>query len=328
MINNAFTTLAEAENYAAANGVRLTALDRAAIAKAQLAEQKRLQMLRQQVRNDTNQLVDTFNRLYPRFLEALIGTGEVVMTLTQTLIIAFGVPMVLVLLLIVEQQRVVHGIALFETDLSLASFAATALVLLNLTLEFTIEYVENRAGFSAELSTKFSLRTWLQQAAYWLGIGRTWQARANSPAHRYKRLLRLVTFSILALALAGSMRSVIVEADGPWYEAVLHILTRSSLSQMLTWLGGLLFAAAAVFAAQGLSRYIAVRCVEIVAKMQAAAQQESNEIDTHSLDAVGVQYVLAKVAQTQAKLATKEAGTPEVVSDPTPFSRNNTNHAG
>ncbi len=251
MMNQAITSLSDAENYAATHGIRLTATDRDSIAKAQLAEQKRLQMIREQGRTDTNQWVDTFNRVYPRFLEALIGAGEVILTLTQTLIIAFGVPTVLVLLLIVEQQRVVHGITLFETDASLASFAATALVLLNLTLEFTIEYIENRAGFSAETSTKFSLRTWLQQAAYWLGIGRNWNPRTNSPAQRYKQLLRLVTFSILALALAGSMRSVIEQAEGTWLQALGNVMTQSSLAQMMTWLGGLLFAAAAVLAAQG-----------------------------------------------------------------------------
>ncbi|MBK8032233.1 MAG: hypothetical protein IPK17_22695 [Chloroflexi bacterium] len=317
-MNQVITSLAAAEDYAAKNGIRLTAADRDAIARAQVAEQKRLQLIREQRQTDTNQWVDTFNRVYPRFLEALIGVGEVILTLTQTLIIAFGVPTVLVLLLIVEQQRVVHGITLFETDASLASFAATALVLLNLTLEFTIEYIENRAGFSVETSTKFSLRTWLQQFAYWLGIGRNWNARTNSPAQRYKQLLRLVTFSILALALAGSMRSVIEQAEGTWLQALVNVATQSSLGQMMTWLGGLLFAAAAVLAAQGLSRYVAVRCVEIIANMQ--SKQVAGAINTEDmLDSVAVQYILARVAEKQAKSFAKENNTPEVVSTTTPF---------
>jgi hypothetical protein len=76
-----------------------------------------------------------------------------------------------------------------------------------------------------------------------------------------------VTFTILALALAGSMKVVIQQQSGAWYSALWAILTQSNLLDMMTWLGGLLFAAAAVFSAQGLSRYVAIRTVEIRASM-------------------------------------------------------------
>jgi hypothetical protein len=63
------------------------------------------------------------------------------------------------------------------------------------------------------------------------------------------------------------MKVVIQQQSGAWYGALWAILTQSNLLDMMTWLGGLLFAAAAVFSAQGLSRYVAIRTVEIQASM-------------------------------------------------------------
>lgn len=298
-----FMSVLDAEKMAAQHGIRLTASDREQIQKAQQAELKRHLALQQQEHTTHSlSLVEQFNRNYPRFLQLLAGVGEVLLTFTQTVLIAFGVPLVLLLLLVVEQQRVVHGIQLFEADAALAAFAAWALVLLNLVLEFTIEYIETRAGYQPDSQSRFSLRLLAQRMAYTLGISRRWTAQPLSPAARYTGLLRLVTLSILALALAGSMRGVIAKTDGAWYSALLAIFTDSSLTLMVTWLGGLLFAAAAVLAAQGLSRYVAVRCVEILAMMQ-PEQQRVEDTDEEAIaiavEAVGVNYILAKIAAKQ-----------------------------
>jgi hypothetical protein len=309
-----------AEQYAATQGITVTARDRENIAKSQQAESRRDQAVKRESESDSRSgLFAALLTFYPPILSGLLGAGEVLITFTQTLIIAFGVPLVLVLLLIVEQQRVVHGILLFESDVGLASFAAWALVLLNLTLEFTIEYIESRTGYTASVPTRPSLRIWAHHAAYAVGLGRNWRIQNLSPAARYKNLLRLVTFTILALALAGSMRGVIEQVVGTWHEALVHILTGSSLSLMLTWTGGLLFAAAAVLAAQGLSRYVAVRCAEIAAKMQ-SSHDEGHDDHAEALDAVAVQYILAKVAAAQAKQSDKIAS--GVATAPVPFSTN------
>ena len=293
-----FTSLTHAEQYAAAQGIRLTATDRDAIHKAQHAERRRLTDIADPSSKPTH--LERFNQLYPRFLQTLLGIGEVLLTLTQTLIIAFGIPIILFLLLVVEQQRVVHGIRLFETDPALAHFAAWALVALNLTLEFVIEYIHTLSGESQshQSTYRFSWRLWRDRWRYWLGQGGDWQPEKVGPAYRYHQLLHLVTATILSLALAGSMRIIIEQTDGAWYAAVWHILIQSSLLQIFTWLGGLLFAAAAVFSAQGLSRYVALRCVEILAHMQS---KESKTEDQHAtaLEAVAIQYVLAKVAARQ-----------------------------
>lgn len=299
---NGISSLEDAKHFAAQSGYTITPRDIENITRLQEAEQDRLTTLQRERRSG---FIERFNAHYPRFLRALIGLGEILLTLSQTLIIAFGVPLVLVLLLIVEQQRVVHGIGLFEIDAALSAFAAWALVLLNLTLEFTIEYIESRANYQPQRDTRFSLRTWGKNALYTLGLGDDWTPQELSPAQRYRRLLRLVTFTILALALAGSMHGVITAVSGPWHTALISIVTDSSLSEITTWLGGLLFAAAAVLAAQGLSRYVAIRCVEIVTEM------DVQPVQAESLDSVAVQYIMSQIAAKQAKKLERKAAASE-----------------
>lgn len=312
-----FETMSQAEQYAATEGIRLTPNDRDGIRKAQEAELARLRSLQNiQETDSVMRLVEGFNRLYPRFLRSLVGLGDVLLTFTQTIIISFGVPVVLVLLLVVEQQRVVHGILLFEASPELAAFAAWALVILNLVLEFQIHYIEHQEGFNSQNNYQPSLRLWFRAMAYRIGIGSNWEAIQASPAQRYKKILRLVTVSILVLALAGSMQAVIAEADGSWYSAIITILLQSDLSTMTTWLGGLLFATAAVLAAQGLSRYVALRTVEVVAEMQ-AEYGNNDQPFSRELEAVAVQFVLAKVAASHNRQAEKDAA--EVASSADPF---------
>lgn len=261
--------LSAAESRAAAHGIAISPADRAKIAAVQRAELDRLIGLDAgSTDRSRDGLIDGFNRHYPRVLEFLHGAGDVLMTTAQTLIVAFGIPLTLALLLIVEHQRVYHGIALFEPDASLATFAAAALVILNLVLEFQIHHVELKAGWDSGATRRWSLAILWVDLQYRLGLG-DWSARQQSPAARYRRLLNLVTFAIIALALAGSMRAQIESTHGNWIEALGAIVSESSLADMLTWAGGLLFTLAAVLAAQGLSRYVALRCAEILASMNA-----------------------------------------------------------
>lgn len=290
---------AEAEMYAAKNGILITAEDRARIANLQQAEMQRLQALNtaQSSKGWQQDIVASFNRAYPAFLKALVGIGDVMLTFSQTAIVAFGVPIVLILLLIVEQQRVVHGIGLFEVDFHLASFAAWAMVILNLIMEFLVHHVEEREGYIQQAEYVFSLRLWFNRVRYVIGFGDDWQPYPQSPAQRFRRILNLITFTILALALAGSMRPIIAQMSGAWYEALAAIVTRSTLAQGFTWLGGLLFAGAAVLSAQGLSRYVAIRCVEIVRVMRTSAPDRDEQIN-EALNLILVNYVTAKIRET------------------------------
>lgn len=296
------SSIEQVEQYAAANGLALSPNDKKKIAAAQRSERERLEATKP-VDNQVT-FADRWNRFYPRLLETIVSAGETVLTFSQTLIVSLGVPVVLVLLLIVEQHRVVEGILLFDASPTFASFAAWALVVLNLVLEFQVHHIEHSSGYNQERGTRWSLRIQLRHLAYRLGLGDDWQEELLSPAERYRRLLRLVTFTILALALVGSMKEVIAATPGAWYNALWVIVSQSDLLLIMTWAGGLLFAAAAVLSAQGLSRYVAIRCVEIISTMEKARQEE---IDPYAYEveragaAVALAIVEDKISKKQAK---------------------------
>ncbi|MCA9915311.1 MAG: hypothetical protein KC496_18285 [Anaerolineae bacterium] len=275
-----FSTYQEVEALAAAQGVRFTKADRDKIQAAKDAERERLRH-EQQAAQDESTLTwaDRFMVWYPKLLESIASAGNIVMTFSQAVIANLGVPIVLIALLIVEQQRVLHGIELFETMPELAAFGAWALVISNLLLEIVAHHIEYTKNYEAQRRRRWSLRIWAHNMGYRLGLGKEWAEQELSPAQWAHSLLRLVTFAILALALAGSMKGVIQGIEGAWYSALVTIFTQSTLLEMMTWAGGLLFAAAAVLIAQGLSRYVAIRTVEIRAAMETTESGFDEELD-------------------------------------------------
>lgn len=302
-------TLDAAQRHAAAHGIALSPAQRAAASAA--ARAARAAYLDQHTESDTAaSFADRFNRFYPKLLQFIGHAGDTLITTAQQLIASFGVPVALVMLLIVEHHRVYEGIVLFDANPTFASFAALALVALNLILELLIHHVEHAAGYTDATRHAASLRLWWSNMAYRLGLSAQWTPRALSPAARYKAYLRLVTFTILALALVGSMRVVIAQYDTlAWHAALVEIVTSSSLLMLLTWLGGLLFAAAAVLSAQALTRYVAIRTVEIRATMTDASTA-ADELRQHAAqdaaDAAAAQYVYALVSQTLDKRAARD----------------------
>jgi hypothetical protein len=294
------TTIAEAEAIAQKYGITLAPQDYADMQAVMDERQRQLerQFSTVETKRSLSGLVEAFNRLYPKFLRALLGISDVFITAAQTVLIAFGVPALLVMLMIVEQQRVNHGMSLFEIDAWLAGFGATVLVLANLVFELLIGWKEHQAGYTEPAKTQFSLRLLAQQIAYMTGHKSDWQPRQKSPAQRFKAVLRIITFTILSLALAGSMRSIIQETDGNWAEAIRYVVTRSTLLQMATWLGGLLFAFAAVLSAQALSAYVAGKVIEVIAVMQSRVEDKPSAI----MDAVGMTgaaFLVGRIKEAQ-----------------------------
>lgn len=278
-------TVQDAIEIAAQYGIELTQKDIDDAYEIANANQRQLEAQSEAISaNKLREFVDRFNRFYPRFLQTLLGIGDVLITMTQTVLIAFGVPGLLIMLLIVEQQRVDHGIGLFEVSPELTAFCATALVLGNLLFELLISWKENQAGYTEPPKFEFSLRILAGRVAYMFGRSTAWKPRPKSPAQRFKGVLRVITFTILVLALAGSMRTVIEQTTGNWSDAIRYVLTQSTLLQAVTWLGGLLFAVAAVLSAQAISQYVAQKVIEIVAIMQSSTEDKPRAM----LDATGM----------------------------------------
>ena len=301
--NTEVDSLETAMQYAAAQGIKLSASDYRQISELQRLQDE-LDTLPTAGQSWLTLAMDTFNRQYPNFLKFLHRAGDVIITLMQTLIVAIGNPAILLLLLWVEHARVVYGLNLFEASHRLAWLGAWAIVLLNLTLEFTVHYVEHRAGYVASRATRFSLRSWWADLRYLLGIGRDWKPLQLSPAQQYRNLSKIVTMTILILALAGSMKGAIEKVSAPdatgqaahWYNALWAILADSTLLEMATWASGLVFALAAILGVQKTASYIAIRCAEIVSHSERQAQRGKNE-------APAIQYIMAKVSERQSRAA-------------------------
>jgi hypothetical protein len=107
------------------------------------------------------------------------------------------------------------------------------------------------------------------------------------------------------------MRAAIQSQEGRWTEAIVAIVAESSLAEMSTWAGGLLFALAAVLVAQGLSRYVAIRAVEIVANMEARSVADPYAVQVEEAGATValaiIQQQIAARQERQRKAAAKAA---------------------
>lgn len=318
-------TLQEVEQLAASRGIRFSKTDYDKIRKAQAEARKTIETERLAEVEHNSTWADKFMRWYPKLLNAIASAGNIVITFSQSVIVNLGVPIVLILLLIVEQQRVLHGIQLFEVNVNLASFAAWSMVVLNLVLEIIAHHVEYTHNYHAERGKRWSLRIWLQNMAYRLGIGNNWSVQELSPAQWAHSLLRIVTFTILALALAGSMRVVIEQQSGAWYTALYAIVTQSNLLDILTWLGGLLFAAAAVLSAQGLSRYVAIRTVEIRRDMVTDDSDTSEQLD-HAAATAAYAILVERVKKERSKAGVPVTANPTL--QPVPMMEVQTNGNG
>lgn len=199
---------------------------------------------------------------FTAFMHNLSGA---LMLFGQTMISAFFVIVILSLVLVVEIQRVAHGIALFEVSEQSAYLGAFVLVMMLLTLEFVIHYVETKQGYHQEQKKQFSLRLFARWMKYFIGASDDWSERLKSPAQAIKSYSRLLTITILALALGGSMADTISAVDGNWMQGMRAIALDSSLLEIVRWSGGLLFALALVIGAQRLTAYVAQRASETLA---------------------------------------------------------------
>ena len=287
--------MADAEALAARYGLPFTLQDRAD-AQA-VIEQRRAQLETEHAdkRTGVARFVTVFNRFYPKLLETLLALGDVLITSTHTVLIAFGVPIVLLLLLMVEQQRVSAGLFLVDPHETLAVFGAAVLVALNLISELVISYIEHRAHYVEPPQHQFSLRLWWARLAYVLGRTDHWIPMQKSPAVRWRMARKVVTIAILVLAVAGSMQTVIANIQGDWLAGIGAIMVHSTLLQMTTWIGGLLFAFAAVVSAQTLSSYVAVKVVEVAEVMQSGASNKAEQI----AEIAGAMFLVGRLKEAQ-----------------------------
>ncbi|MEM9952158.1 MAG: hypothetical protein AAF846_11185 [Chloroflexota bacterium] len=197
-----------------------------------------------------------------RFTEIMHNISGALMLIGQTVFSAFGTIVILALVLYVEIQRVAHGAMLFETSSDLAYLGAFVLVMMLLTLEFVTHYIEAKHDYHEPRRTHISLRLLGRWLVYFIGCGKHWQERKKSPAHSIKTYSRLLTFTILSLALAGSMTETLASVEGNWMQGLQAIVLQSTLLELAEWVSGFFFALALVVGSQRLTAYVAQRASE------------------------------------------------------------------
>lgn len=257
-----------------------------------------------------------FYTSYPALLEGIIALGDVVQALIQTVIVSFGVLIILAMLLVVEHHGVYDGLLWFMANQQqMAWLGAAALVLANLVIEFQIAYIEHGEGWKSPPRQQFSMRQVADRARYFLGRGgdSRWKVRLLSPAQRFIALRVSISVAIFVLALAGRMKFAITEASMDGDEVIAfstgidRLINQSSLADLVTWVGGTIFTLTALVAAQGITHYVAVRVIEIREDMKkrlktqkAAATRQRHQIQVASPTlpaALGAPARLANVDQ-------------------------------
>jgi len=295
-------TFQELEQAAARQGVVLTAKDRKQIGELQNAERARLDGIAKKAVSR----VDRFNQSYSKFLDVMLHVQDLVQAFARTLIVGFGMTAILIIALIVEQQRLVDGLGMFERREATAHFAAWFLVLLNASLEFVIHFEDTRRGWNEHAGSVWSLRIALNNLRYRLGLGSQWQTRDQPPSFWARQLLGLVTAGVLLLALFGSMKEqMALQAGRAWHEGLRAIVETSDLTLAVTWLSGFVFALVAVKGAQGTARYLARRTSEVITELQ--HEQHAQNDHSAALDAVAAAYLENKLAAKEARQADRQA---------------------
>lgn len=222
----------------------------------------------------------------PKIVKVINIVTDTLITILRAVIISFAIP-ILCLALFVEQQRISHGISLFEENSMIASLGAWLLVLANLIFEIAINYIEQRAGWKLTPPAIFSIRSFMNKIAYWIGFsptrGEQWKEKLQSPAHQWKSVLSLITKTILFLAIIGSLKDEFMNyKDVPWFEGLAKILFESDIETLGVILSGFLFAMAIVKISQELTHYITIRAVEFSYELEGIV----NEVDPERIEEI------------------------------------------
>jgi len=276
-----FGNVEEVIAFAAQHGVKFTTKEIDDIYTAEAQTRDRLEKIRTRESKREKSSAELALIETPRQIKAIEMRSMRFFAFVQAGFTTYGIGLILGLVAVVELFRVAHGVQLFEVSSWLAYAGAGTLVLLNLTLEFLITYVEARAGYHPPAKTDFSLVTVWRRLRYVTGFvpeGVLWEAREKSPAHPYRQFLKVLTWGILFLAVAGSMEGTIAQQPGTWFEALIAIFTESSLSDMMTWVSGLIFAVIVVLGAQHLTRHIAHKAGEAVRYTASVGSDDSEGI--------------------------------------------------
>lgn len=235
------------------------------------------------------------NLTMPKFTQDMHNVSGAAMLIGQTMISAFFVLVILCLILVVDIQRVSHGIALFEAGEWLAIGGAFVMVMALMTLEFVSHYIEAKYGYHKPAKKHLSWRLMVEWWDYFSGQGDSWKAREKSPALHIRKYAGLLKIAILLLALTGSMADEIATVDGTWLDGLIQIATQSTLLEFVRYTTSLIYTYALVSGAELLTGYVAQRASETLLGSKTDSHDIYHEkvIDGHELSVVNINHDMA-----------------------------------
>lgn len=209
-----------------------------------------------------------------KLLESMITFGDILTVFMQTIIVSFGSLLLLIGLLWVEQNAVSHGVMMFEPRLDYADMGALVLVLVNFSVKFwevhaDVSTADQRKRYTIRKQYAFSLKLFFGDLGYWLGLGRKWQRRELPASSTFAYVRKVATVSIMILAFFGRTHEAIQKISTStagaigWQDGLRIWAEKSTLADLVVWIGAIIFTFAAVIAAQRVTQYTAVRVIEI-----------------------------------------------------------------
>lgn len=217
---------------------------------------------------------------FSNFLDGMVAFGESLTALVQTLLIALGMPIILLGIAWVEYEAVKQGLSM---DGSTGSIAAGVMVGLNILLELQIVHYENKAGYRPDPSRAMSLRLAWQEFKYRIGWSKEWTPRDLSPAQRFRGLQRTITAVILIVAVHGRLLTIFEKVSGstaspvPALDGLSQIGQQGTLAEWAEIVALLAFSFAAVLGAQTVAHHIGVLYIQTMNRLRARKGQSTRQ---------------------------------------------------
>lgn len=230
--------------------------------KAELSarERGRLEVERQSIHLDKQR--PQWARMLSNGVAGILSFVAVIFVVT---VVSLGVLGVTVLMVIAEIGIVGDGIAVVTPHN--AWLYSVALVLLYLVMLFIAEIIAHNS--SVQPRQRFSLQHIKNWLTYFRG-GNRWQAiEIDNPLLRSANgTIRALMVAIVLFGILGRLYPKLLELEGAWYASLWHILSQSSISDMIAYASSAAIAIGLLWGAHFITHFVYLEYVKLTGGVQ------------------------------------------------------------
>lgn len=177
--------------------------------------------------------------IYSFLRNAIRYVGNLIVMLVILLILFFLLPVTIFGLSYAEIQRVSLGVSLFDPPRAmLMSVVAVSAYVVLLVVQSNMVF--NQPDYTRSV---WSIRIWIGDLLYLLGIGKNWQIRTLTRQQMLEHAIKWIGSIIIILGTVGSLSNRLEQFHGPWYIALVNIFTDSDLLTFISLIGGTAYTA-------------------------------------------------------------------------------------